>query len=192
MSYVEDHLLPGERIVHRAHLHRIGYIVPALLFAAIETFALWMVLNGQYLWGAITAAVGLLPVLWAWIDFSSSEFAVTDKRVVIKVGFIQRRTLETMLNKVENVGVDQSVLGRVLDYGTITVTGTGGTQERFPNIGAPLEFRRQVQSQIAAGDVDPQLAVPRDERECPHCAERILRKARVCKHCGRDVESVIA
>jgi hypothetical protein len=126
---------------------------------------------------------------------------VTDKRVIIKVGWIQRRTLETMLGKVEGIGVDQTVIGRMLNFGTITVTGTGGTQERFTNIAAPLEFRRQVQAQVSATEeartaalaasVHAPLAA-RDERECPYCAERILVRAKVCKHCGRDVEPLPA
>src|SRR6185369_4260690 len=83
---------------------------------------------------------------------ASSEFAVTDKRVIIKVGWIRRRTLETMLAKVEGVGVDQTLTGRMLGFGTITVTGTGGTKEEFDRIADPLEFRRQVQSAISAVD----------------------------------------
>lgn len=194
MSYIEKHLLPGERIAHRAHLHKISYVVPALVSVVILAGAAWAIAREQLWIGLAAAAVALLPLLWAWIDYTSSEFAVTDRRVIIKVGFIQRRTLETMLGKVEGVGVDQTVLGRILGYGMITVTGTGGTREQFAGIADPLEFRRQVQAQISAGDVAaPALAaVPREERECPYCAERILVKAKVCKHCGRDVEPAVA
>ena len=62
------------------------------------------------------------------------------------LGFIQRHTVETMLGKVESIGVEQSLVGRVLDYGTILVVGTGGTQDSFKNIANPLEFRRKVQA----------------------------------------------
>src|SRR5262249_21932773 len=128
-------------------------------------------------------------------------FAVTDKRVVIKVGWIRRRTLETMLSKVEGVGVDQSLTGRMLGYGSIEVTGTGGTREEFARIADPLEFRRQVQAAISAADearggaavsARPAGYLPSDrqERECPYCAERILAKAKVCRFCGRDVSAV--
>jgi hypothetical protein len=117
--------------------------------------------------------------------------------VLGKVGFIERESDETLLSKVEAIAVDQGVLGRVLGFGTVSITGTGGTQEVFSGISEPLEFRRQIQSQIIvqeerrgsqpgatapAGDREPRL-----ERECPYCAERILARARVCKHCGRDV-----
>ncbi|MDQ3673152.1 MAG: PH domain-containing protein, partial [Gemmatimonadota bacterium] len=141
--------------------------------------------------------------IWAQILYTTSEFAVTNKRVVIKVGWLSRRTVETMLSKVEGINVDQSFVGRLFGYGSIIITGTGGSQEPFRNIGNPFEFRRQVQAQvIAAEDYQkspvrpvesalsalPPLPPMREERDCPYCAERVLARARVCKHCGREIE----
>jgi len=80
------------------------------------------------------------------IDNYTSEFAITNKRVIIKTGLIRRKTLEMNLSKIETVGVEQSILGRILDYGTITLIGTGGTHESFPNIMNPLEFERNLES----------------------------------------------
>lgn len=208
MGYVEDHLLPGEQIVHRAHLHKIIFLLPGAIATAAAAAVGVLVYNGGTVWALPALALGCLPLLWTWIGYRTSEFAVTDKRVIAKVGWVQRRTLETMLGKVEGVGVDQSITARILNYGTITVTGTGGTQEHFANIASPLEFRRQVQAQISAADAlrampaaapvaVPPVAVPpagvpvREERDCPYCAERILVRARVCKHCGRDVEPLV-
>jgi uncharacterized membrane protein YdbT with pleckstrin-like domain len=149
--------------------------------------------------GAALAGVGLLLAIKPAIRYASSEFAVTDKRVVAKLGFIERESLETLLSKIEAIGVDQGVVGRMLGFGAVTITGTGGTEESFPKIAEPLELRRQIQSQIVAqderrgtpaspaprGDSDPRV-----ERECPYCAETILARAKVCKHCGRDVVPV--
>jgi len=122
---------------------------------------------------------------------------VTNKRVLSKVGFIERESDETLLSKIEAIAVDQGFLGRLLDFGTVTITGTGGTDEPFPRIAQPLELRRQIQSQVVAMEerrggtpaaAQPVAAgAPRVERDCPYCAERILARARVCKHCGRDV-----
>lgn len=191
MSYVEEHLLPGERITYRAHLHKIIFLVPVGI-AVLLIVAGFAAISADYSPLAIVAFVAaLVPLVWSYVTHKSSEFAVTDKRLVVKTGFVQRRTLENMLGKVENIGVDQTVLGRMLDYGTVTVTGTGGTKELFRNIAAPLEFRRQVQAQISGGDEDRGAVAagrPRAERECPYCAEPILARAKVCKHCGRDVE----
>jgi uncharacterized membrane protein YdbT with pleckstrin-like domain len=175
MSYLDDHLLAGERVVYRARVH-------------------WSI------FATAIVGIGLLLAIAPAIHYASSEFAVTDKRVVAKLGFIERESLETLLSKIEAIGVDQGIVGRMLGYGTITITGTGGTEESFPRIADPLEFRRQIQSQVVAlderrggsqstaGAAQPNEA--RVERDCPYCAERILARARVCKHCGRDVAPI--
>lgn len=203
-SYTESQLLPGERITYQARLHLLPFL-PAYLGGGILAAAGIVGLALQVWWLAI-AGLGLaIPILaWTYITRSTSEFCVTDRRVVIKVGWIRRRTHETMLAKVETIGVEQSLIGRLLDYGTIVVMGTGGTKEPFRNIARPLEFRRQVQAQITPGDDEGRVSISegasapgtagsqnvRDERECPHCAELILKKARVCKHCQREVQAL--
>ena len=82
------------------------------------------------------------------IVFSTSEFAVTNKRVLFKVGFIRRKSIEIMLSKMEMITVNQSISGRMLGYGTIVVGGSGGSKSRFPNIDAPMELRLNVQQQV--------------------------------------------
>ena len=79
------------------------------------------------------------------LDRYTDEFAVTNRRVIVKTGLISRRTLEMNLNKIESVNVDQSIFGRMLGYGTITIIGTGGTRESFPDISNPLKFRKKFQ-----------------------------------------------
>lgn len=196
MGYVEDQLLPGERVKYRAHLHKLIFILPGLLtLIAVAGAVVAFAASNTWL-GLALLALGAVPVLVTFVKYKSSEFAVTDKRVIIKVGFIKRRTLETMLAKVEGIGVEQGIMGRLLGFGTITVTGTGGTKEPFPNIARPLEFRRQVHGQVSAVGTERNVvpaavsaaAGPREERDCPYCAERILTRAKVCKHCGRDIE----
>jgi uncharacterized membrane protein YdbT with pleckstrin-like domain len=204
MSYVDDQLLPSERVQYRAHLHKLIYLWPGLFAAGMTGLAIWA-FSANNMWaGLLSIAAGFVPLLVAHIKYTSSEFAVTDKRVIIKVGWIRRRTLETMLAKVEGIGVEQGFAARMLGFGTITVTGTGGTKEPFSNIARPLEFRRQVQAQVSATDgarsavattaspsaAGPSDVIKREERDCPYCAERILARAKVCKHCGRDVEPI--
>jgi uncharacterized membrane protein YdbT with pleckstrin-like domain len=179
-----------------AHLHKIIYLLPALGTAVLLAVGVAAALRDAWAAAGIVLALAALPLAWAHIIYTSSEFAVTDKRVIIKVGVVRRRTLETMLGKVEGIGVDQTVMGRLLGFGTITVTGTGGTTETFANIADPLDFRRHVQAQVIAAE-EARRAVThasvsgyepvREERDCPFCAERILVRARVCKHCGREV-----
>jgi uncharacterized membrane protein YdbT with pleckstrin-like domain len=199
MSYLDDYLLAGERIIYRAQLHwvifgtSIGLVVLGSLLAIILS-----IYQPEYWYlGLALAGIGLLVAIGPAIRYVTSEFAVTDKRVLGKVGFIERESDETLLSKVEAIGVDQGVIGRLLGFGTVTITGTGGTQGAFASISQPLEFRRQIQSQVVAldergvaqpaGSAGVQPGEARVERECPYCAERILARARVCKHCGRDV-----
>jgi uncharacterized membrane protein YdbT with pleckstrin-like domain len=146
MSYVESNLLPNEEITYRARLHPIIYALPALVFVV----ALLAALGGGWIAGGAIGVIGFVLFLPPWIRSVSSEFAITNKRVLIKVGLIRRHSLELLLQKVEGIGVDQGILGRILGYGTITVSGVGGTKEAFRMISNPLEFRRQVQASLAA------------------------------------------
>ena len=148
MSYVEKNLMPGEQIEYRANLHWLVFILPTLLFIA----AIWLFsVGGNILkFLALILFVGVLVTgLHAVIERMTSEFAVTNKRVLIKTGLIRRHSLETLLGKIESIGVAQSILGRILGFGTIVISGTGGSKEPFHRIANPMMFRRQVQEQIA-------------------------------------------
>jgi uncharacterized membrane protein YdbT with pleckstrin-like domain len=91
--------------------------------------------------------LGVIVALFQVVHYKTAEFAVTDKRVLMKTGVLRRRSLEINLAKIESVAVDQGILGRILGYGTIIVRGTGGTQEPFRRIADPMGFRRHVQEQ---------------------------------------------
>jgi len=147
MGYVESNLLPNEQITYRAKLHWIIYALPVIVFLIAIVVALG---GGGWIAGMAIGIIGFVLFLPPWIKAASSEFAITNKRVLIKVGLIRRHSLELLLQKVEGIGVDQGVLGRILGYGTITVSGVGGTKETFQMISNPLEFRRQVQASVAA------------------------------------------
>jgi uncharacterized membrane protein YdbT with pleckstrin-like domain len=143
MSYVDKSLLPGEQVTYRTHLHKIVFAWPAVLVLLSIVVFVGSSLTGL---GVLLLLAALISGLGIWVRYTTSEFAVTNKRVIIKVGLISRRTLEMLLSKIEAVAVDQGIGGRVFDYGTITVTGTGGTNEPFRQIAGPLEFRRAVQA----------------------------------------------
>jgi uncharacterized membrane protein YdbT with pleckstrin-like domain len=198
MASLDRQLLPGERVVHRARPHWVMFLSPLLLAGAgVALGGVLQYAAGDYWYaGVAVAGLALLLAVPAILRYATSDYAVTDKRVLARIGILERRSLETLLSKIEAIGVEQDLTGRLLGYGTITITGTGGTQETLERIAAPLEFRRQVQSQIveleerrgpaaARSLIDP---AGRVERDCPFCAEPILARARVCKHCGRDVE----
>ena len=98
--------------------------------------------------GAAFLVVGLIFVARGVLVRNATEMTVTNKRVFVKVGLAARRTIELLLSRVESIGVEESVMGRMLGYGTVIVHGTGGTPEVFNMIAHPLEFRTQVQQQI--------------------------------------------
>lgn len=148
MSYVDKNLIPGETVIYRGSLTGLPYgwlILPVGGMIGTAIAQLWIP-------AAVCAGVALIMWLWIRVHLRSAEFAVTNKRVMIKLGILRRRTTETLLSKIENVSVDQGIWGRICNYGAITVTGTGGTREVFERIAGPLEFRRQVQAQLARMD----------------------------------------
>ena len=142
MGYIESNLLPNESVVQRAHLHWIVF----LKAAAVVVVGLALLYFEPKTIGLIVIGIGLVMAVPPFLERTTSEFGVTSKRVIIKVGLIQRRTLELLIRQVEAISVDQSLTGRILDFGTITLTGTGGVRETFHNIANPLEFRRSIQS----------------------------------------------
>jgi uncharacterized membrane protein YdbT with pleckstrin-like domain len=131
--------------VYRARRQRFGYaamVPPALACLYGLAHKYWVLVGGAALAVVLTA-------LWVWAELASCEYAVTNKRVIVKIGTLQRRTVEIMLSKVEGVSVDQTLLGRLANSGTVIITGTGGTREAFEQVADPLEFRRQVQGQVS-------------------------------------------
>ena len=149
MGYVERHLLPNERVLYKTRLHWILFVRPAALVALgiALTLLLWRVSEPSRLWyGGL--AVTLAGGLWAlvhYVELMTSEFAVTTSRLILKVGLVARYTTELLLSKVESIAVGQGLLGRIFNYGDLTVTGTGGAREIFKRVRDPIGFRNHVQ-----------------------------------------------
>jgi len=144
-SYVSSHLDPGESIVHEARIHWVVYLGPVIALGIGIIFAVPGAVPNMSFGGLVITGIGLVGLLASWIRQVTSEFAVTNKRVIVKTGLLSQRTIELNMSKVESIQVDQDVLGRILNYGTITVIGTGGTKEPFTMIDDPLSFRHAVQ-----------------------------------------------
>ncbi|HKY06682.1 MAG TPA: PH domain-containing protein, partial [Candidatus Binatia bacterium] len=119
MGYIESNLLPDETIVYRAKLHwMVFWKAGLLILLGIGLLVVPLV-------GLIVLAIGLIAIIAPMIAYATSEFGVTNKRVIVKVGLIRRRTLELLLRHVEAILVDQSVTGRLFNFGSVTLTGTG-------------------------------------------------------------------
>jgi len=150
VSYIEQSLTIGERIVYKTGLHWIVLLVPGLFggfFVLLGTVILLGGDGGSTGVGLLTGGFGALVIALAVMFRNATEMAVTSKRVIVKVGLLRRETIELFLPRVESVRVEQGLLGRLLGYGEIVVRGTGGTAEPFKNVRSPMEFRRQVQQQ---------------------------------------------
>jgi uncharacterized membrane protein YdbT with pleckstrin-like domain len=149
--YIDDILQPGEKVLYSTNAHWIFYLpaIAAWLLAVIllilSRSAITESIILLYLSASAVAAIAAL--YWsgkAWFHRWTTETDVTNLRVVHKTGFIKRRTFEMSLDKVESVDVNQSILGRLLNYGNVTVRGVGEGAETITTIASPLDFRNHI------------------------------------------------
>ena len=126
MSYIDESLIEGESILHRGRVSWWSQF--------------WLILLGLV---TLVAVIGLGFLIWAWVRVRSTEIAITNRRVIAKFGFIKRHTVEINLEKVEALRVEQGFWGRLLNYGTIFISGAGTSVAPFPDIADPLVFRRK-------------------------------------------------
>jgi len=149
--YIDEILQPGEKVLYSTNAHWIFYL-PAI--AAWIAALVLLILSRATITESIillclaaSAVVALAALYWtvkAWFHRWTTETDVTNLRVVHKTGFIKRRTFEMSLDKVESVDVNQSILGRLLNYGNVTVRGVGEGAETIQTIAAPLDFRNHI------------------------------------------------
>lgn len=149
--YIDEILQPGERVLYSTNAHWIFYF-PAIVawIVALALFVLsrqatadWLVLLCLVASGLVALAA-LYWTIKGWFHRFTTETDVTNLRVVHKTGFIKRRTFEMALDKVESVDVDQTILGRILNYGDVTIRGVGEGIETIKTIASPLAFRSSI------------------------------------------------
>ena len=149
--YIDDILQPGEKVLYSTNAHWIFYqpAIAAWIVALVFLMLSWMTTTvGLILFCLSSAAVVALAALYwsatAWFHRWTTETDVTNLRVVHKSGFIKRRTFEMALDKVESVDVNQSILGRIFNYGDVTIMGVGEGKETISTIASPLDFRSHI------------------------------------------------
>lgn len=161
MSYVEKNLIVGEEVKFQTRHHWI-VMARALAMGAIldlaATVGLVFLLGAAGLGvevrelgivlAALTLIVGSVFVVGGVLKRNATEMVVTNKRVIVKTGILSRRTFEMLLPRIESIGVEEPMLGRILGYGTVILRGVGGTPDGFDLIANPLAFRSHVQEQI--------------------------------------------
>jgi len=149
--YIDEILQPGEKVLYSTSVHWIFY-TPGIL-AWVVTLVGWIMERRaenqavNLLWLVISLIAAAVAIYWtfkAWFHRWTTETDVTNLRVVHKEGFIKRRTFEMNLDKVESVDVDQTILGRILSYGDVTIRGVGEGAETIKTIAHPLQFRNNI------------------------------------------------
>jgi uncharacterized membrane protein YdbT with pleckstrin-like domain len=159
MPYYTKILLPDEQIRAHGRLHWAIFVRAWICFAlAIAAGVAALALRSETadqnpdsplplavaVVGCLFLALWLIFILEAWARRATTEIVVTDRRVIFKTGFIQRRTMEMNMSKVETVDVVQSILGRIFNYGTVVIRGTGASYEPLALIADPLKLRTAI------------------------------------------------
>ena len=147
--YIDEILQPGEKVLYSTNAHWIFYLpaIWAWIVVGILVFVSGLfppLALPSWAAAAVVAVVALYFTFKAWFHRLTTETDVTNRRVVHKTGFITRKTFEMALDKIESVDVNQSILGRILNYGDVTINGVGEGRETISTIAAPLAFRNSI------------------------------------------------
>ncbi len=156
MSYIDKNLLPDEKILFRTKKHIILFFYPLLCTIIIIYFAhlsktVFTIFSGlqslPFTVNGILGGIALIYWLYAWLEYRFSDFAVTNKRIMMREGFFYRHTREMRLNTISQVDVDQSLLGQLLDYGILSINAFGA-YDSFTLIAKPYAFQKCINEQI--------------------------------------------
>ncbi len=144
MGYISNHLMSGEMVIYEAKLHSIVYLPPIIV--GVIGLGLCAIAPADITF-IIAVIIILICVIWSVDINDGRQFILTSKRVIIKRGIIERKVSELMLRKCEGIQVEQSILGRIFNYGTLCVT-TGEVTNRYKMIKDPITFSTHINEQI--------------------------------------------
>ena len=131
MSYIEESLSTGEEIRALFKLHWVAKL--PMIF--------WLIL-----------IITIPLAIWEWLKLHFTEMGVTNKRVILKTGIISRHSEEMKLSSIETVEIEQGIMGRILGFGTVKVTGKGISDLVFTRIDDPMDVKRRIESIDPARD----------------------------------------
>ena len=152
-SYIIRTLTPGEKLIYIAKVHPAIYVAMIPTFLLLEAVVYYVFIFNFKINGVTPGAMAyvfllfpFLVFLQSWLTIKSTELALTNRRVISKTGIFTQKTAELQINQIESVEVEQGIAGRMLNYGSVLVKGTGGGSSPAPGIIDPLEFRKAVQT----------------------------------------------
>jgi uncharacterized membrane protein YdbT with pleckstrin-like domain len=156
MSYLNKNLLSNEKVLDKAKVHWWIYSKSVFILLAGYIISVYIDPQGprrevesiKNLVIGISFIFSIISGLKAFLFQYTTELGFTNKRIMAKFGFIRRHTIELMLENVESLSVDQTIIGRLLNFGTIIINGTGGVSTPIPSIKDPLKFRKAFLEQV--------------------------------------------
>ena len=147
MSIFDNDLLPDEKIIYRTKKSLILFFNPFMWMIG----AVVLLLTNNHMLripALVFFVIALISGLNQWLNYSRSEFAVTNKRILMREGFFIKHMNDTRLATIANISVDQGVLGQICNYGTVFIHAFGGDKDPFVEVNAPGEFKKQLQLQL--------------------------------------------
>lgn len=156
MKYVQSTLIHGEKIVYQAHVSKWA-MGPRIAVGVLVLFAAVMAGRGGEVpvAAAVLAVLGAIPIVGAFLACSTTELALTNKRVIAKFGLLRRETIELKVARVESVQVRQGILGRLFGYGSLIVAAAGTPCAPIPGISSPMLFRSMIFEAQESAEIIP-------------------------------------
>jgi uncharacterized membrane protein YdbT with pleckstrin-like domain len=167
MSYLDKNMMPDEKIIFRTRKHLIIFLMPGVLLLFTLFFltnntitsGIYEGIHGIFHGTSLDALFSRLPFiviglvtivigLKQWIIYQTSEYIITNKRVIMREGFFDKTVCDTRLSAISHITIDQDLLGQALNYGTIAINSFGGNRDFFTQVADPYSLQKYVQSQL--------------------------------------------
>ena len=155
-SFIKQNLMPGEQLIAVTHMHPMVIVAPCVMMTFFLLLGLAGLILGSGVGGFVISMIGFavavvasIMLVMTWIQWLTTEYSSTDKRILIKSGLLVTQLREMPLAKVEALLVTQGVFGKLFGYGTLVFKGSGGTKRRCDDIEEPFDFYKRIQEQVA-------------------------------------------
>ncbi len=146
MGYIENNLVKGEEIIFRTRYHWFVIFSFALRSLIVFGFLALLMVPSTGSSASLTCVgfLSIFAIVPGYIKYSTSEFGLTNRRVLIKSGWLRHETLELNLGRIESFQARSTLLGRMLGFSDLTLTGSGGTRLIYRGVAHGDLFRKRV------------------------------------------------
>jgi uncharacterized membrane protein YdbT with pleckstrin-like domain len=135
--------MSNQRVVYQARLHWILFVWPFLLLL----IGLWLSFSFVSFRevGLMTVVIAIAWGFLMWLTYQFSSLTIKERQVILRSGILVRQTIDIPLSKIESIDIRQSIIGSLFQYGSLLITGTGGTRQWMGYIAKPLTCRRHIE-----------------------------------------------